>query len=262
MRIVNAFRFIIKILRPETPLTQDNIFQSLVTTSSAPLLEIDFNLHKTNSTYFSDLDISRTHLVCTLFGKGIENQRGGTCAYTGSGRPPFGLALGAVSCSFRKEIPPYQPYEMWSRILSWDEKWFYIITHFTSEGFGQHSDTSLPVEDGHQNKTIFATALSKCVFKSGRKTVSPEIMFAESELLASPKNEGAKDVLCAIETQRQTGLNVSHNFPTQTQEDLEAAFKTSIKTHGILARHIDGSGIRGVVTTLLQLAGLTSHSTI
>jgi len=91
-------------------------------------------LLETNSSYFSDIDIARTHLVCTLFSVGIEHMRGGTAAITGSKKPIFGLALGAVSCSFRRELKPYESYELWSRVLTWDEKWIYIVTHFVRKG--------------------------------------------------------------------------------------------------------------------------------
>jgi hypothetical protein len=38
-----------------------------ITSSRSPLTECDINLHKSNSTYFSDLDISRSNLVMLLF---------------------------------------------------------------------------------------------------------------------------------------------------------------------------------------------------
>lgn len=72
---------------------------------------------ESNSTYFQDVDIARTHLICTLFSAGIEQAR------KSKGQGILGAALGAVSCSFRKEINPFERYEMWTRVLSWDRKW-------------------------------------------------------------------------------------------------------------------------------------------
>ena len=71
---------------------------------------------ESNSTYFQDVDIARTHLICTLFSTGIEQAR------KSKGQGILGAALGAVSCSFRKEINPFERYEMWTRVLSWDRK--------------------------------------------------------------------------------------------------------------------------------------------
>ncbi|KAI0021141.1 hypothetical protein F4780DRAFT_790589 [Xylariomycetidae sp. FL0641] len=274
MRLLNAFRFILRTQRPSVPLGPEHIFQPIITTSSAQLRELDFNIHKSNSSYFSDIDIARTHLVCTLFAKGIEQMRGGTAAYTGSKKPLFGLALGAVSCNFKKEIRPYEEYEMWSKILSWDEKWVYIVTHFARKDkvepksyslYPQQSatrgaaaaDTSAQDTESATEETpekhIYATALSKCVFKSGRKTVSPELMLQMSGLL--PTAEGAEKpdaVLAEVESQRQKGLATAHILGAQNQQKLEAEFAGP--ECEALGRHTDGAGIVGVVNTLMQLA--------
>lgn len=270
MRILNAFRFILRTQRPSVDFKPSHIFQPLVTSSTAQLLETDFNLHKNNSTYFSDVDISRTHLACTLFAKGIEKMRGGTSAYTGSKEPPFGLALGAVSCSFHKEIKPYQDYDMWSKILSWDEKWFYIVTHFVRKGAVKPECSSLypeqdavdeldmmksldPASDPTQQpgKVVFATALSKCVFKSGRKTVSPATMLDVSGLL-SPDMDASE--IENVEQQRQSGFMAASSLAEKNQKALEAEF--SGMGMPVLGYHTDGSGLGGVVSTLLQLAKL------
>ena len=289
MRIVNAFRFILRTQRPQVPLKPCHIFQPIITTSQTQLLEIDFNIHKSNSSYFSDVDIARTHLVCTLFAKGIEQMRGGTEAYTGSKQPVFGLALGAVSCNFRRELRPYESYEMWSRILSWDEKWVYIVTHFVRQGAAKPKSYSLYPEQGGQmsaleedesmlrrvsidsnsstedesgfkpDKQIYATALSKCVFKSGRKTVSPEFMLRISGLLPGSLDEamGEDDTaqeLREIEFQRKRGMKIASQLAAQNQQALEEEFRGG--SGEVLGRHTDGAGIGGVISTLLQLARL------
>ncbi|KAK8061445.1 hypothetical protein PG994_007811 [Apiospora phragmitis] len=284
MRIVNAFRFVCRSQRPRVALGPSHIFQPLITSSRAQLMEIDFNLHKTNSSYFSDLDIARGHLVCTLFSEAIAYMRGGTAAWSGSAskKPMFGLALGATSCSFKKEIKPYEEYEMWSKILSWDEKWIYIATHFVRKGAAKPKSYSLypqqnqdaASEEGIRdqpavdaNKAIFATAISKCVFKSGRKTVAPELMMQIAGLLPSPPSGAANEkrsaeeledvsrALLKIEQQRQQGLKTAHVLATESQATLDAEFHGN-DTDVSLGRHSDGSGVAGVVTTLLQLAHL------
>jgi len=45
LRIVNAFRFCCKTQRPKDPITSAHLFQPLITTSHAPIMEIDFNFH-------------------------------------------------------------------------------------------------------------------------------------------------------------------------------------------------------------------------
>lgn len=204
--------------------------------------------------------------------------RGGTAAYVGSKAPQFGLALGAVSCSFRKEVLPYQHYEMWSKILSWDEKWVYIVTHFVRKDAAKPRAFSLypaskaaaspQTKSSNDNtldigrdevtadhfsceKGLFATALSKCVFKSGRKTVSPDTMFKLSGLVSPDADD---DELAQMEEQRREGLKAAGALAVQNQKALEAEFSGA--DGEALVHHTDGSGLLGVVSTLLQLAGL------
>ncbi|KAI6083563.1 hypothetical protein F4821DRAFT_244591 [Hypoxylon rubiginosum] len=294
LRLVNAFRFILRSQRPAVPLTPAHIFQPIITSSSAQLMEIDFNIHKSNSSYFADVDIARTHLVCTLFAKGIEKMRGGTAAYTGSKKPVFGLALGGVSCNFKREVRPYEEYDIWSKILTWDEKWIYIVTHFVRKDAAKPRNYSLyPEQSPSQSrrnsadmsssdkdslrrasvdsessgnsdcdedkpeKHIFATALSKCVFKSGRRTVSPELMFQMSGLLpagSSEEKEFDPVTLEQIEAQRLKGLKTAQLLGGQTQQNLESEFGGA--DCEALGRHTDGAGIAGVVSTLMQLGKL------
>lgn len=72
------------------------------------------------------------------------------------------VILRSVYCSFRREIKPYQRYEVESRVLGWDEKWMYIGSWFLSRSRGK---------DG--KKEVLASALSKYVVKKGRLTVGP-----------------------------------------------------------------------------------------
>lgn len=91
----------------------------------------------------------------------------------------MGIGLGAVFCSFRREVAPWQPYEMWTRILAWDRKWVYLVTHFVKKG------TKAKAREGELGweKYVIATAVSKYVFKVGRFTVHPSIVIEQSGLL-------------------------------------------------------------------------------
>ncbi|KAI9774567.1 MAG: hypothetical protein M1840_002816 [Geoglossum simile] len=210
------------------------VFQPLIMASRSPLLECDYNIHKSNSTYFSDLDISRTNLVAALLKGGFrERKKKGKM-----GNEKLLVMLGAVSCAFRREIAPYEGYEIWSRVLCWDQKWLYIVSHFVkkgavkpkgytlqperdpkrggawrfwgkdvvvSEAVGskESSGTSSPSEEQEQkqrppHKAIFASAISKYVFKNGRITIPPEVVLERSSLLpprpSSPLGESAVDL--------------------------------------------------------------------
>jgi hypothetical protein len=117
-RLLDAFRFVLKCQRANKAPTPSQLFQPIITSSRNSLSETDIYMHskphsllclwhwassrttvdpldtESNSSYFSDNDIARTHLVCTLFSKGIEKIRGGTAALVEGGTSPFAFALG------------------------------------------------------------------------------------------------------------------------------------------------------------------------
>lgn len=127
-------------------------------------------MHKSNSTYFSDLDIARTHLVCHLIKRSLALRRK-------TRQSPY-VALAGVTALFRREIKPFEKYEIITRLLCWDGKWIWVVSHFVSLGKNQNKDGS-----GDGKRKIFASTLSKYVLKHGRITVPPEDVLRESGLL-------------------------------------------------------------------------------
>lgn len=132
------------------------------------------------------------------------------------------MILGSTCCTWRKEIKPYQSYEIWTRVLSWDEKWIYMVAHFVEP------DSFLPTEwvlkphskpaksktrtNKAPSKAVFASSVSRYVFKSGRKTVPPEVVLQRCRLLpAKAADKLAPDgtTLEEIERQRQQWLPVA-----------------------------------------------------
>ncbi|KAL0475998.1 hypothetical protein QR685DRAFT_568666 [Neurospora intermedia] len=212
IRVFHAF--ILHLLRrPPTPLTSNSLFHPSITSSYTSPLETDYNLHKSNSTYFADLDVSRSHLVTHLLGPAMsvvgDNAKNKLVLDPQGNvvKGSFGIGLGAVFCSFRREIPPLKGYEMWSRILSWDRKWLYIVTHYVVKGkvwptswdgrkFGPTRPKLVRTEDGKEveekdfSKYVYATAISKYVFKLGRFTVHPSIVIEANGLLPERPGEG------------------------------------------------------------------------
>lgn len=191
-------------LRPQK-LDTPMLFHYAITSTYTSLLETDYNLHKSNSTYFSDLDVSRSHCVSHLLKPGMQAISANAvtqCVLDKQGQVVpggMGIGLGAVFCSFRKEIAPFQGYEMWTRVLCWDRKWLYLMTHFvvkdkvrpakwdSAGNFGKTrtaaSSSSLKEGGETWEKYVIATAVSKYVFKVGRFTVHPTILMEQSGLL-------------------------------------------------------------------------------
>lgn len=201
---------------------------------------------------------------------------------------------------------PYQGYEMWTRILAWDEKWFYVVTHFVekdasmprkytlypqqetkearetwasrdssrrSSAASNISDEINAAEDekAARQPKVYATVLSKCVCKQGRKTLKPDAMLKLSKLLPEMDEEilDAQDTFVSqlgsimennkaslnrVEEERVRGMQiVGQMLSGGGQADLEGEFDGNAE---VLGRHTDGSGIVGVVTTLASLGGL------
>ncbi|KAI9923581.1 hypothetical protein ASPWEDRAFT_40472 [Aspergillus wentii DTO 134E9] len=158
-------------------------------TSRAPILETDYNFHKSNSTYFSDIDISRTALVSRLYTPGLaiiskEVDKELAEAALKEGRKPPGkksiyVALGSVYCSFKREIKPFELFEIQSKVIAWDQKWVFILTFFLR-----------PAAKKGGEKTLLATALSKYVVKKGRLSVQPERVLRASGFLP-PRPDGS-----------------------------------------------------------------------
>lgn len=215
------------------------VFQPTVYSSRTALFELDYNLHKSNSTYLTDLDVARGYHVYTIFRTGINkyssktppaivipefiNSTASTKVGSGSktrSKPGyFYPALGGVTCTFKREIGPYQSYEVWTRVLSWDNKWIYLISHFVKPS-SRHpsayssqprrtSDTNFQKTNSPEaNKTsanVFAFFISKYAFKQGRITIPPATFLQNCELLptdAQAEGEKGREIWDAISTLR------------------------------------------------------------
>jgi hypothetical protein len=184
-------------------LEKRHLFAPIITTSHNSLSECDYNLHKSNSTYFGDLDVSRAAFVGVLLKRSLARLNGGDL--TGlpeeakRAKGTYIVALGAVGCVFRKEIKPLQRFEVWTRLLSWDDKWIYIISHIVRRGAKKPRDyflqpwrnnngeqktkAKIGQKDEDNIKSIYATSLAKYVVKKGRLTIAPEIVLRRSDLL-------------------------------------------------------------------------------
>ncbi|KAI4662965.1 uncharacterized protein J4E79_004277 [Alternaria viburni] len=238
-----------------TPIPPHALFQPIITSTRTTFLETDYNMHKSNSTYFSDMDISRTHLFTALIRNGIrKNSRlggakksavAGAVGATEGTRGKHYIALGGISCLFKKEILPYKKYEMWTRLLCWDKKWFYLVTHMVKPGVAQPESWTLqpwkkskPAKDVDAEKlkgAIYATAIAKYVVKRGRITVPPEHVLVDADMVpakpegwvyqeATTEEQGPNDDVLpkaveakdwnwdVIEAERLRGLKVAEHF--------------------------------------------------
>ncbi|KAK5136455.1 hypothetical protein LTR08_003100 [Meristemomyces frigidus] len=201
-----------------TPQQPKHLFAPLITSTRNSLYDCDYNLHKSNSTYFADLDVARAHAMGLLIRTGMARlNRGdeeGLPPSTRSTTGRYGVALGAVSCFFQKEIAPLQQYEIHTRVLSWDRKWLYLVSHVVRKGAikpdryvlqpwkkSERRKGEVRKDDEDLKKLVFATSLARYVFKKGRLTINPEVVLERSRLLPPrpagvgmpPREESSRD---------------------------------------------------------------------
>ena len=80
--------------------------------------DIDLNLHMNNARYLSIMDYARTHLLArTRLLEHIIRSR-------------WQPLLGAVWITYRRSLPLFSAYSLHSRLVCWDERWFYIEQTF------------------------------------------------------------------------------------------------------------------------------------
>jgi acyl-CoA thioesterase FadM len=81
--------------------------------------DIDLNLHMNNARFLSVMDYGRTHLLA----------RTGLLEHILRSR--WQPLVGAVWITYRRSLPAFAAYRLTSRMVCWDERWFYIEQTFT-----------------------------------------------------------------------------------------------------------------------------------
>ena len=83
--------------------------------------DIDLNLHLNNARYLSIMDYARTHLLAR------------TGILTPIVRKRWQPLVGAVWITYRRSLPLFSAFDLTSRLVCWDERWFYIEQTFTGK---------------------------------------------------------------------------------------------------------------------------------
>jgi acyl-CoA thioesterase FadM len=106
--------------------------------------DIDFNLHLNNARYLNIMDYARTHLLA----------RTGLLEHIVRAR--WQPMVGAVWITYRRSLPLFSAFWLSSRLVCWDERWFYIEQTF----------------EGRQG--LAAVGWVKGVLRDKRGTVAPQ----------------------------------------------------------------------------------------
>jgi acyl-CoA thioesterase FadM len=104
--------------------------------------DIDFNFHLNNARYLSLMDYGRMHLLARngLLGPMLRNR--------------WKPLVGAVWITYRRSLPLFARFELKSRLVSWDERWFYFEQTFTGrDGLSAVSWVKAVLRDTQGNVT-------------------------------------------------------------------------------------------------------------
>jgi acyl-CoA thioesterase FadM len=123
-------------------------------------LDLDLNLHMTNSRYLALMDLGRTDLIL----------RSG--AWRAMRRERLGVVLAGAAMRFRRSLSPFARFTLATKLLGWDERWMYVEQVFT----------------GPQG--VACSAVVRAAFVKGGKLVPPgpvlEMVTPGLETLAPP----------------------------------------------------------------------------
>lgn len=124
--------------------------------------DLDFNLHLTNARYLSLMDLGRLDLIARF---GIVRALA---------RRRWTPVVGAVMLRFRRALDPWSRFSLHTRVVGWDEKWFYLEQRFEVGG------------------EVYALGLVRALVRGKHGSVSP------GQLLAAFGQTGASPPLPAI----------------------------------------------------------------
>ena len=100
--------------------------------------DIDINFHLNNARYLSLMDYARTHLLART--RLLEHII----------RALWQPLVGAVWITYRRSLPLFAPFTLTSRMVCWDDRWFYIEQTFTgSKGMAAVGWVKGVLRDGH-----------------------------------------------------------------------------------------------------------------
>jgi len=86
------------------------------------LTDIDLNGHMNNGRYLTLMDLGRIDLMIRTGLAKVSLRR--------KWRP----VVGSATIGFRRPLLPFQTYQLKTRILGWDAKWFYVEQRFERRG--------------------------------------------------------------------------------------------------------------------------------
>jgi len=119
--------------------------------------DLDINLHMNNGRYLQIMDLGRFDFIIRT---GVLPQMR---------RQRWMPVVGSETIRFRRSLAPFQKYELRTRLVAWDDKWFFFEQRFTTRG------------------EVFAAGMVKGLLRGRQGNVSPgEVLAASGHAFQSP----------------------------------------------------------------------------
>jgi acyl-CoA thioesterase FadM len=119
--------------------------------------DCDLNIHMNNGRYLTFMDLGRLHLLAQC----------GLLRHVLVGR--WAPILAAADINFVKPLPPFVRFTLITRLLAWDEKYFYIEQRFERRG-----------------ETVAMAFVKGLFLARGRRLASAEVVEATGASAVSP----------------------------------------------------------------------------
>jgi acyl-CoA thioesterase FadM len=84
--------------------------------------DLDVNLHMNNGRYLTLMDLGRLDLIVRLGVLGTLRRR------------RWNPVIGSLQVRYRRSLLPFQEFGIRTRLLCWDERWFYLDQRFERAG--------------------------------------------------------------------------------------------------------------------------------
>lgn len=113
--------------------------------------DLDLNFHLTNAGYYAIADLGRIDFVVRT---GLAS-----AALRMRGRPIIGDSM----AKFRKDLRPFQRFELETQLLGWDDKWAFIEHRFCRKG------------------RVVGVVLARCLFANSEGAMPPKDILTAAE---------------------------------------------------------------------------------
>lgn len=131
--------------------------------------DIDINFHLNNGRYLNLMDYARTHLLART--RLLEHIL----------RARWQPLVGAAWVTYRRSLPLFAAFELTSRLVCWDDRWFYIEQTFTARhGLAAVGWVKGALRD--PQGTVAPQKLIETVAPGARSPLMPESMAAWNDL--------------------------------------------------------------------------------